>query len=146
MVRVPLTNGGHALVSDEDACLVGAYRWSVAGRGYATGNNKSATLVKMHRLVTGAKPGQVVDHINRDKLDNRRENLRLVTQSENMHNAPVFATNKSGHKGVAWFKRDACWRSYITVNYRQIHLGYYQTIEQAARAREQYTADKGIVS
>jgi hypothetical protein len=54
----------------------------------------------MHRQIMGAKEGQEIDHINGNGLDNRRENLRIVTRSQNLANRPAFKSSKSGYKGV----------------------------------------------
>jgi hypothetical protein len=98
----------------------------------------------------GSKPKHHVDHINRDKLDNRRENLRLVPVFLNARNHNRHKTNTSGHNGVSWTEvihtvrgvqqlrwKDGRgrWRAYITVADRQIFVGYYLTIEEAVEAR-----------
>ena len=80
--------------------------------------------------------GSEVDHINRDKLDNRRSNLRLVTHTQNCVNASLRVTNTSGFKGVNFY-RGKYWRAYIRVNYRHISLGFFPTAEAAARAYDE---------
>lgn len=88
----------------------------------------------MHRLITGAGAGQQVDHINGNKLDNRRSNLRLCTQSENMRNRGATALNTSGFKGVHWSANDRKWRAGIKVEGKRIFLGLYLSKEEAAEA------------
>jgi hypothetical protein len=92
-----------------------------------------------HRLawlyVYGEWPDGVIDHINRDRTDNRIVNLRSVSQAENGQNAKLSCRNKSGHKGVIWYRRDQVWRAYIVVNQVSIHLGYYPHIDDAVAAR-----------
>ena len=96
-----------------------------------------------HRLVWaimhGEDPKHIIDHINRDKLDNRIDNLRLCTnhQFDNKQNMDKYANNKSGVKGVSWFKPSGKWAAHIRVNKILIFLGYHSTIEAAAEARRE---------
>lgn len=100
--------------------------------------------IKLHRLIAGAtciKDGIVynskysVDHKNRDTLDNTKDNLRLCTKSQNAMNSKIPSDNTSGYKGVSWKKDKRKWKAYLTVNKKQIHLGYFSAIEDAAKAR-----------
>jgi len=119
---------------DADANLLEGGSWSMHCDGYAHAWRKSH-LVLMHRLIMGAKPGEEVDHINGDKLDNRRANLRIVSRTQNCMNTGVFCNNKSGVKGVCWHKRVNRWEAYITINKKQTHLGVFPTLEAAAEVR-----------
>ena len=79
--------------------------------------NKNAGL--LHRYISGAKNGDVVDHINGDTLDNRSSNLRICTYNENAINKKEnYANNKSGHRGVLWYHYNNMnkWMSYICIN------------------------------
>ncbi len=93
-----------------------------------------------HRLaflyMTGVLPKNEVDHINGDGSDNRWINLRLVTHTENQRNKRLVENNTSGHVGVSWNKRENKWRSYITVNMKQLHLGYFYDIKNAIEVRK----------
>ena len=80
-----------------------------------------------------APRGTIVDHINGNGLDNRLENLRLCSNSENSRNMRR-GRGASNFKGVSWFERDNCWRSYIVMLGRQLHLGYFDSEAEAARA------------
>jgi hypothetical protein len=110
--------------------------------GYKTINiNSIQKLFKIHRLVAQAfipnpdnKP--MVDHINGDRGDNRVENLRWVTNSENNYNSKIPTTNKSGFKGVRWDKSDKRWRASIGHNNKTIHLGSFTNKEDAIKARQ----------
>lgn len=88
-----------------------------------------------HRVIWvwhyGSWPDGEIDHINRNKMDNRIENLRVVTSSENKHNLGLRRDNSSGYTGVYWFKRDKKYVAYIVINKKQINLGYYTTAEEA---------------
>ena len=81
-------------------------------------------------------PKVCVDHINHDKLDNRRENLRLCTHAENMQNVPNYSRGKSKYKGVSFDdrKRVKKWRALIVFEKKQIYLGMHLTEEDAAIA------------
>lgn len=78
--------------------------------------------------------GEFPDHINGNGLDNRRENLRLATRSQNSINRGKQSNNKSGYKGVSWNKRDKRWTAQITINKHIINLGGFDTPEQAYEA------------
>lgn len=121
--------------------------WRVAAsnhsRGYLTAslNGKSWYV---HRLVyfmhTGVIPKQI-DHINRIKTDNRIENLREATGSQNIANTKIRIDNTSGCKGVSWHKQFNKWRAYKTVNGVQKSLGLFEKKEDAALAAKQARID-----
>lgn len=99
------------VVDDEDYAELSRYRWSLHNRGYACRWSPAANRqVLMHRTLMRPPPGLVVDHINGNKLDNRRENLRVVTQAQNARNAKVRADSSSGVPGVHWDSRAECWK------------------------------------
>lgn len=133
MKTVPLTKGQFAKVSDEDYERVMQHSWCMHPCGYAKARiNKKYVL--MHRWIMGAKDGEAMDHVNGDKLDNQRENLRFCTCSQNFANRGLNANNTSGYKGVAWKEDKKKFRARIVVNYQDIHLGYFNTLIDAARA------------
>ena len=90
--------------------------------------------------MTGQWPprGYDVDHINRNKSDNRWSNLRLVSRSENNFNSGPRADNTTGVKGVSQIKSSGKYRAYITLNGRQRHIGVFKTLLGAATARSEY--------
>jgi len=90
----------------------------------------------MHRLIAGLEfgDGREVDHINLDSLDNCRSNLRVTDRTGNMRNRRRRRTNRSGFKGVSFFKRDGNWKSRIVVDGKEIWLGYFSTPEAAHAA------------
>ena len=85
-------------------------------------------------LMTGSNPDTDIDHINQDKADNRWSNLRLATRSQNMANTGLRSTNTTGIKGVRWLSQRRKWCARITVDRREIHLGVFDTIDDAANA------------
>lgn len=105
------------------------------GYRYITINKR---LYLAHRLawlhVYGEWPGGEIDHVNQLKGDNRIENLRDVTHSENMHNRPSYANNKSGYRGVSWNNQMGLWRAEISINKKRTHIGYFSAAECAHAA------------
>lgn len=101
-----------------------------------------------HRLawlyVYGFFPDCIVDHINRIKTDNRIANLRMATKSENQHNGDRRADNTSGVKGVSWNKGKQKWRAHIGINKIKVHIGEFDTLEEAAKARKDAEIANGI--
>jgi len=136
MKKIQLTQGKYALVDNSDFEWLNQWKWHYLNIGYAARRDYSngGKYVYMHRLITGVPGTQQSDHINHNKLDNRRENLRLATKSQNMANTLPRKTNTSGFKGVSWDKSRNKWAVEITVNYKNIHLGRYTDIKQAAQA------------
>lgn len=133
MERVKLTQDKYALIDDEDLKLVSEYKWHY-GNGYAKRRDHKSSLCRMHHLILPLKKGYMVDHINGNRLDNRRNNLRLVTKSQNMMNRGLQKNSKSGYMGVSWHKKTKSWRAYIKKDRKQIYLGLYDTKIQAAKA------------
>jgi len=117
------------LVDINDAKNLIKYTWRANNDGYAV-NGK---LKKMHRYIINAPKKMEVDHINGNKSDNRRCNLRLCTHSENQCNSGCQSNNTSGYKGVSWDKHNNKWRAKICINNKQIHLGLFTDKEEAAQ-------------
>ncbi len=94
--------------------------------------------IRYHRLaflyMTGKWPKEQVDHINRIRNDNRWCNLREVTKLQNRMNCSFQRDSTSGYKGVSWNNFHQKWMSYININKKKVHLGYFSTKEEAARA------------
>jgi len=88
----------------------------------------------MHRAITKAPSGKTVDHVNGNKQDNRRVNLRVCKLGLNCANRTVQTNNKSGYKGVNWLTKNRKWRAEIMVDKKHIHLGLYEDKEEAALA------------
>ena len=103
MKEITLHSGEKVKVDDTDYELLSSFKWYKTHKGYAVRNIRKGDSgpLKMHRMVMAADKGQIVDHINRDKLDNRRDNLRFVSASESTRNRSVFSNNKSGHKNIS---------------------------------------------
>jgi hypothetical protein len=98
------------------------------------GNN---SRIALHRYLTDAPKGLVVDHINGNPLDNRQENLRICDQASNMQNFNGLASdNKSGVRGVNWYKAYSKWRASWCYRGKRYHVGYFDDIKEAEKAIE----------
>jgi hypothetical protein len=95
----------------------------------------SPSKKNLSRIISKCPKGLQVDHINRNTLDNRRCNLRNVTQQENLRNQKR-ANNKTGYTGVALHKQTGKFTAQLKHNYKKIHLGIFKTIEEAYNARQ----------
>lgn len=143
VVEIPLTRGFVALVDDQDAEKVQGRKWHAhhsdsrvyAGREERDTVTGAKRFVYMHRVIAGASDSMQVDHKNHETLDNRRENLRLCTTSENQRNQRRVSENRSSlFKGVHFYKARQKWTASIMVNGSTIHLGYYTDEIAAAKA------------
>ncbi len=137
MKKIKLTQDKYAIVDDDDYEMLSIYKWTYMGGGtnnyaYRKINRKTT---RMHRIITNAPDGLDVDHINRDGLDNRKANLRIVNRSTNNLNCDIRKTNTSGYKGVSWCARVSKWRAYIGGSKTRVELGYYQHKHEAIKAR-----------
>lgn len=100
------------LIDAEDVGRVQRHRWFMQGKGYV----QSQDMGLLHAFIIGAVPGRVTDHINKDKLDNRKANLRIATLSENGYNSKLPANNTSGVKGVSYHKQTGKWEAALETN------------------------------
>lgn len=98
-------------------------------------NNKTKTYISLHRLILNAKKGEYVDHIDRNSLNNKKENLRIVTNQQNGFNSSIKKNNTSGFIGVTLSKDRNKWTSQIKINYKVINLGRFLKKEDAIKAR-----------
>jgi len=138
MKKIELTQGKVAIVDDEDYEELSKYKWffssGYARRGLARQNGRPAAIL-LHVAIMGKMVGLEIDHVNGDRLDNRRENLRHVTRSQNNQNqAPGREGASSQHKGVSWYKRDKLWTAQIKADGKKCHLGRYESERDAAIA------------
>lgn len=141
--RVAKELGLVALVDEMDVALVSSFGWSVQNTGYA-GARIHGQLVLMHRLILGLSPGDGLfgDHLNLNKLDNRRANLRILpTKGANAHNQHSRKGSSSRFRGVSWDKEKRRWIAYCQVN-RHLHfIGYFRDENEAAQAAAAFRAE-----
>jgi hypothetical protein len=138
MKEIPLTQEKFALVDDEDYEFLMQWKWYFEGR-YARATNKQILPIKskyMHRLIMRniALNGESIDHINGDKMDNRKSNLRVCDKSKNMMNKGALKNNKSGFKGVHFDKTRGKYKVSIGFDGKTKCIGRYDDIIEAARA------------
>lgn len=124
----------------EDYNLVSQYCWDIdSSTGYAKTIDKvnKAGKLYLHRLVMGCKKGDgiIIDHINRDRIDCRKNNLRTVNGIQSAINRGIKSNNTSGKIGVSWSKDFNKWESYITVDKKRLHLGLFDNFKEAEEAR-----------
>jgi len=134
MKEIPLTKGKVTCVDDDDYVELSKYKWSAycrLGLWYAMRSEKPRL---MHRYILGLEngDGKIVDHIDRNPLNNTRSNLRLATYQQNIVNRKLSKTNTSGFRGICKIKER--WRAGIRCNGKTLDLGMYPTKEQAATA------------
>jgi hypothetical protein len=140
-VWIALTQGKFSLVDAADYETVKAWKWHTyhkRGRFYAVRSadeDQPHNPVGMHQQLMGVRGrAALVDHMSGDGLDNRRHNLRLCTNAQNVRNQRLHIDSKSGFKGVDFHKNAQKWRARIVVNYEHINLGLFDTAEDAAAA------------
>jgi len=138
MKLITLTQGKVAIVSACDYTFLKQWKWCYRNSkhgGYAgrAGPRPRKKIIWMHKVVATRKGlrGQI-DHANQNKLDNQRRNLRPATHRQNCTNRGKQSNNTSGYKGVSWSKWAHKWRATITVEKRNIHLGYFKDKKSAA--------------
>ena len=132
--QIPLSQGKFAAVDDADYDWLAKHKWTYDYKGYAMRRSANVTIF-MHRVVLNASGPVVVDHVNGDGLDNRRENLRIVTTAQNNYNRhPEKRPKTSQYKGVSLNKTVNRWQAHIKKGEDRRYLGLYDSEQDAARA------------
>jgi hypothetical protein len=139
MKQIPLTKGQFAIVDDEDYSFLSKTKW-YAEKSYYTYYarrkdslpDKKRETKSMHREIMGYKGELEIDHINRNGLDNRKQNLRFCSREENQRNARKHRDNKSGFKGVCFDKERNKYVAQIWLG-RHVVIGRYKTAIEAAK-------------
>lgn len=140
---IPLRNGQFSKIDADDFEKIDQFNWGIDGRGYAARvvkEKKKQRTILMHREILNAPKGTGIDHKNRDKLDNRKSNLRFATQHQNQGNVCKHRGGEmaSKYKGVQFHKRinrfTASGRSYS----KSVYLGCFKSEIDAARAYNEW--------
>jgi hypothetical protein len=123
-----------AIIDTEDLDKTIIYKWRLMkSKGYIVATYKNKPIL-LHRLIMRTPPNMLTDHINMNKLDNRKSNLRICNDSGNMQNRDELVTNKSGFKGVYFHKQTGKWAASITSKGIKIHIGLFDDSKEAAEA------------
>ena len=127
---IPLgINGDYAIIDQSDHDLISNYNWSITSNGYAF----STIVGYMHRFILSPKENEFIDHINHNKLDNRRANMRICNNQENSWNMiPKKGTSK--YKGVSWNKQEKKWCAQIRIKGLQTKIGFFEDEIEAAKS------------
>lgn len=141
-VRIPLRarDGrirGYTLIDVVDTDFVNQWTWRLSTKGYAVRGqavNGKIYSFRLNRVLLGLVTGDVleVDHINLDKLDNRRSNLRVIPKAAQQQNVPSNAGSSSKYRGVSWHRKAGKWETHIYVGRKKHYLGLFSTEEEAA--------------
>ncbi|MDO8673049.1 MAG: HNH endonuclease [Dehalococcoidia bacterium] len=154
IARIPLYFGkgeviAHAVVDEADVEWLSQWQWHLvkSGTGYAgrmVRRYGGVRAILMHREILGlphGKSNRVTDHINHDTLDNRRANLRAVTQGQNLQNKRPYRNGTSKYRGVDWDKTKRRWRAEARLNGKHKHIGYFTSEDEAAAAASNWRAE-----
>lgn len=137
MAEIYLNTGNIALIDDDDLPKVIGYSW-YEYKGYAVRMSRKhegkRKMLFLHRLILPSATGMVIDHINRNRLDNRKSNLRISTRKNNNRNRKRIEGASSPYRGVIWRPHAKKWKAYIKSDKKQHHLGYFEKPEEAAMA------------
>lgn len=131
------SNGKEFYFDLKDYDKIKDYCWYIDNGNYVNTWIKNKGRTRMHRLIMNFPKDKVVDHINHNKYDNRKSNLRICTQQQNSANKRLLDRNASGIVGISWNSKSNKWEAYIRINYKKIHLGLYQNIEDAIQVRKE---------
>lgn len=130
------------LIDALDRERFGGHRWSIGGNGYVQRHVVLAagkySKSRLHREVMDAAPGDIVDHINGNRLDCRRENLRIVDDRGNAQNQSKSPKNTSGYRGVSWHKQNQKWYAYAKINGVMISLGFFDDVHEAGAVAKKF--------
>ena len=140
--RIYFRDGSFFIIDAEDFASVAKYSWALGKRGYPVAhtsrkNPDGPKTFPLHRMLIDTSEEGDVDHISGDKLDNRKENLRICSHQENMFNQKLRNTNSTGYYGVSRMKSCGKYEAYIHIDGRKKYLGLFDTAEKAALARDE---------
>lgn len=150
--EIKLTRGLVAIVDDEDYEELNKYKWHISSskssktcyaERFITIIHQNMKIkqkfkqkcIKMHRVIMNVSSKMQIDHIDGNGLNNQKSNLRICTNKQNMHNNSNLRNGKSGYKGVSYYRGKI--RAQIQPDNKYIHLGYFNTLEEAARAYDE---------
>jgi hypothetical protein len=141
-VNIELTRGYKAKIDPEDLSKVSGFKWNSHEARHKSEKLRTTYAkvifckrsLPMANVILGVPVGTIVDHINGDGLDNRKNNLRPVTSQQNSFNRKTPSHNTSGYKGVVWEADRQKWKARIKINNKYQYLGRYKKKSDAAKA------------
>jgi hypothetical protein len=139
--EIILTQGKVAIVDNEDYDYLNQFKWYASnknGKFYVqkkiTVSKNKTTCISMHRFIMKPNKGMVIDHLDGNPLNNKKNNLRICTHAENMRNSKIRINNKSGYKGVSYQENSNNYRASIRFNNIKINIGDFIDPIDAAKA------------
>ena len=121
-------------IDNEDVKAVKKYKWCLLNNE-AVVTDSTGERFLLHRFLMQAESSDMIDHIDRDRLNNRKKNLRICCHKENSRNLSKRKNNTSGHPGVIWCKRNKRWKAQIHFNGRCVYLGNFLDMGDAVNCR-----------
>ena len=140
-VEILFPNGDSFFIDREDFVKVSAYTWHKGKRGYPIAHTSRKDVdghktITLHRYLLGFPQNCDIDHIDGNKMNNRRSNLLICSHQQNSFNQKMRNTNTSGYYGVSQMKSCGRYEAYIHVDGKKKYLGLYKTAEEAAQVRD----------
>lgn len=144
---IALTQGQNAIVDSSDYEQLNQFNWCAMwvpkAHGFYVVRSKNIgggrfRLIQMARDILDCNPKEEADHRDRNTLNNRRENIRKATRLQNGSNRGLQSNNTSGFIGVHWIKKSKNWVARIKHKQKLIHIGCFDSPEEAARAHDKY--------
>lgn len=128
------------MVDDEDYEYLNQWKWYYRNTGYASRTINSNISIAMHRIIMNTPKGMTTDHINGNRLDNRKSNLRIATYAQNQMNKKSLPNSSSKYKGVTFGKHliSKPWMAMIKISGKSKTIGYFKTEIEAALAYNEY--------
>lgn len=131
-------NGEEFWFDLEDYDLIKNYCWFIDDKGYVvTNDSKTRKIIRFHRLILPVKHNEQIDHIKHIKYDNRKSELRIVTNAQNSMNRIRQPNNTSGITGVYWNNSKQRWCAEIMLDKKKIYIGVYEEFDDAVKARKE---------
>lgn len=132
ITKIKLTKNKWALIDTEDLYKIKEFKWCSSHAYALTGVYWKK--IYMHRIIINPFMDEQVDHINGDGLDNRKENLRVCTNTQNQYNSKKRKNTSSKYKGVSFYKLSKKWNAKLQYNKKSLNLGYFNSEIEAAKA------------